>query len=370
MVEKTGFKIKDLLANISPILINPTATSITIGLSRRFFIFRLIKQLARRIEDDPYLNFISVLKSYKILGKILYGTLYELHRDRNKLYFKNFFVDRKLYNLVKDDLEWLYHKDPKYKDIKLTITKRGVIIYDNYKKNDFNVLLTTIHSGTWMRKDIQEKQVLSEEHRLLEEDIATHQIYSNLVLEKGGIWIDNKSSRFACDYNREPARAIYSNRQEKWIDEIWKEDLTQNQRRWLMEGYYEFYFTLGKLIDTYRFNIIFDGHSMKHVEGRPELSFGTKYIPKFYMPVVKMMQRRLSNDGFSPVSLNVPYKGGYILKWLSEQFPDVFICSMEVNKKIYMTKNRKRVLKKKLEKISNCITNIFDIGHDLHENLD
>ena len=105
-----------------------------------------------------------------------------------------------------------------------------------------------------------------------------------------------------------------------------------------MEGYHEFYFTLSRLIDTYRFNIIFDGHSMKDAKGRPEISFGTKYIPKFYMPIVRSMQKKLNNLGYNPVSLNVPYSGGYILQWLNSRFPDIFICSMEVNKRLYMVK--------------------------------
>jgi len=371
MVEKK-FSLRKLFQQVSPILINPGATSITIGLSKRFLIFQLLEKLTKRIEDDPYLNFVSILKNYKVLGKILNGSLHELHRDRNKLYFKNFFVDRRLYDLVKQDLEWLYHKCERTKElsehkhkIKLTITKRGVIVYDNYQQNQFNVLLLTIHSGTWMRKDIQEKQTVNESKRLIEEDIDTHKIYSNLVLEKSGIWIDNKSSRFACDYNRNPGRAIYSNKQEKWIKQIWKEELSEQQRRWLMEGYHEFYFTLGKLIDAYRFNIIFDGHSMKDKKGRPEISFGTKHIPHFYMPIVRSMQRKLINLKYKDVALNKPYFGGYILEWLSSQFPDVFICSLEVNKKLYMVRSRRRVIQKKLKQLSKNITNLFDIEDEI-----
>ena len=349
---------KKIFEQISPILINPTATSVTVGLSKRFFMFQIIKRLTKRIEDDPYLNFISILKSYKVLGRFLNGTIYEFYRDRNKSYFRNFFIDKNLYEIVKSDIELVYDKN---KDIKLTITKRGIIVYDNYKTSSFNVLLMTAHSGIWMPKDIEKKQALSKEDRLLEEDIDTHKIYSSLVLEKGGIWIDNKFSRFACDFNRPPDRAIYSNKSEKWIDEVWREELDEHQRRRLMTGYNEFYFTLGKLIDTYRFNIIFDGHSMKDGKNRPEISFGTKYIPKFYIPIVRSMQRKLINLGYNQVLLNTPYSGGYILEWMNNKFPDIFIFSMEVNKKLYMAKNRKKVLNKKIVELSNNIKNIFDI---------
>ncbi len=349
--------VSKLMSYISPVLINSKSNSVTLSLSKRFVLFQILEKLVRKIEDDPYLNFISVLKNYKVLGKILTGSIYELHRDRNQMYFKNFFADRDLWKLVKDDLEWCYKRN---KNLKITITRNGVVIYDNYKKNDFNVLLFTIHSGVWMPKDISQKQTLSVEQRLLEEDIDTHKIYSGLVLEKGGIWIDNKFSRFACDFNREPERAIYENSQESWIRKVWDKELTIKQRERLMEVYNEFYFTIQKLVDTYRFNIIFDGHSMRHLPGRPEISFGTKYISKFYMPIVNGMRWKLRKMGYE-TALNKPYPGGYILKWIAERFSDLFIFSIEVNKNLYMTKNRKKVLKKKKEKLSNDILQIFDI---------
>ena len=60
------------------------------------------------MEEDPYLNFVSVLKNYKFLGKFLYGDIQEFYKDRNKFYFKKFFQDRSLWQLVKDDMEYLY----------------------------------------------------------------------------------------------------------------------------------------------------------------------------------------------------------------------------------------------------------------------
>jgi len=363
-------KSRELLEKISPIIINPNSTSVTIGLSKRFMIFQLLKRLARRIEDDPFLNYVSILKSYKVLGKFLHGTLYEFYRDSNKMYFKNFFIDKNLYDCVKEDIEWVFKQNEKNKDnIQITITKRGIIVYDNYQKNNFNILLLTIHSGTCMRNDIEKKQSITKEQRYLEEDLDTHKIYGKLVLEKGGIWVDNKASRFECDYNRHPENAIYTNRSERWNKDLWKYELTQHQKKWLMKGYNEFYFTLARLIDAYRFNIIFDGHSMRDGKSRPDISFGTKYIPQFYLPNVKSMQRKLINLGYNSVSLNNPYKGGYILKWLNKKFPDIFICSMEINKKLYMTRDRRKVMKSKLDKLSKNIINIFDIEDEIETKI-
>jgi len=361
LVKPSMIKLRDMIKRISPILITPTTSSITISLSKRFFLFTIMEQVIKRIEDDPYLNFISLLKSYKVLGRILYGTFHEFHRDRNKIYFKNFFVDRSLYNIIKEDLEWLAAKYDDIKDVKMTLTKEGIIIYDNYKKNSFNVLLLTTHSGRWVPEKLEPKIGIPQNIRICEEDIDTNKLYCNLVLEKGGIWIDNKESRFVSDLNRHISRTIYTDKSEEWIDKIWKEKLTESEIKGIHSSYGRFYFTLDRLVEAYRFNIIFDAHSMKDLPGRAAISFGAKYVSKFYMPIVKGMQRKLSSLGYHPVSLNAPYGGGYILKWLNNKFPEIFIFSMEVNKKLYMTKNRRSVVKYKLNKIAKDITKIFDI---------
>jgi len=355
---------KPIIERAMPILINLNSSSITVSMSKRFFLWQMIHNMARTIENDPHLNFVSVLKSYKVLDRVLHGEIEEFYRDRNKFYFKNFFVDDRLWNLVKKDIEWVYKKN---KSVQMTITKNGIIVYHNYNKNNFNILLLTIHSGTWMPEDIQKKQAISERKRFMEEDIDTHKIYGNLVLEKGGIWIDSKFSRFACDFNRAPERCILENDAHNKVRQVWKEELTSFQRKRLNKIYAEFYFTLGHLIDSYRFNIIFDGHSMRDAKGRPDISFGTRYIPNFYMPIVKSMHRKLCKEGYNHVAFNNPYGGGSILKWLNKRFTDIFIFSMEVNKKLYMSRDRKKTVQKRLDKLSVNITKIFDIEEEPDE---
>lgn len=351
-------KIKEILQEISPIMIDADFSSLKISLSKRFLLFQLLQEINNKIEDDPYLNFLSVLRNYKALGPILHGTAYEFFRDKKKFYFKNFFLEKELYQIVKKDIEWVYSLN---KDTKITITKKGLVLYDNYQKNKFNTLLLTVHSGTWMPKKILEKHSWSENQRKTEEDIGIERIYGHLVLKKGGMWIDNKLSRFSVDVNRPLERSIYFKGSETWIKkDIWKKELTQKDIKYLHNSYEEFYFTLGELINAYRFNIIFDGHSMRDGPDRSEISFGTKYIPKFYMPIVKSMQRKLINLGYKTF-LNMPYHGGFILEWLNEKFPDLFIFSIEINKKLYMTKNREIVIDENLEKISKDMTQIFDI---------
>ena len=358
-VRNSSFQeIKRFIKIISPILIRPQKAAINIGLSKDFLLLQFVKSIIKKIEADPYLNFISALKYYKVLGKHIHGPIEEVHRDLNKNYFKHFFESIELYRLVKKDIEWVYARNKK---LRVTINKNGYIIYDNYKKNKFNILLLTIHSGKWMPDEIAIKQMLTDKERIVEEDTDIHKIYSPLVLENAGIWIDNKLSRFACDYNRAPEKAIYINQSEIWLKKLWKKQLSQKQRRKLLDGYNDFYLTLTSLVDSYNFNIIFDGHSMKDASDRAELSFGTKYIPRFYMPVVRSMKEQLTKLGYRDVAFNKPFSGGYILQWLSNKFPNIFICAMEVNKKLYMNKERTTSRTEGINVLSRNIVQIVNI---------
>ena len=352
---------KYLFEMISPILISPTTSSITLSLSKRFMLFNLIKKTAEKIEDEPYLNFISALKYYKILGKFLEGTIYEFYRDRNKAYFRDFFVHDDIYKRIKEDIEYVYKINGK---VNVTITKEGIIIYDNYDKTAFNILLLTVHSGTYVPKEIEKKQNLTKEQRRKEEDVDSDRLYCKLVLEKSGIWIDNKHSRFYCDVNRNMNKCIYTDDNNNNINNFWKEELTKKEINHIHEFYKMFYSILSKLLDSYSFNIIFDAHTMRNSKSRPDISFGTQFIPKFYLPIVKSMKFKIINLGYSKVGINKPYSGGFILKWLSSIYPHRFIFSMEINKKVYMYNNRIKVKERNREKISSDLVNIFDIEEE------
>ena len=321
-------------------------------------LLQLARSAIKKIEEDPYLNFVNELKYYKVFGKLIHGPISEIYRDRNTQYMKHFFESLELYELIKKDIEWVYQRN---KNIKVTINKKGYVIYDNYKKNKFNALLLTIHSGTWVPKDIAERQVISERERMLEEDIDIHKIYSPMVLDRAGIWIDNKLSRFACDYNRSPEKAIYGNASEDFLKNLWKKPISTKQTNRLISGYNDFYLALTSLVNSYHFNVIFDAHSMKDAENRAELSFGTEFIPRFYMPVVRSMKAQLAKLGYKDVAFDKPFKGGYILEWLSHKFPNIFICSLEVNKKLYMDKSRTTSNPEGINTLSKNILQIFKI---------
>ena len=333
----------------------------TLSLRDRFFLFRQIHKLWENIGETPHLNFLSQLRDYQIIGDVLDGDVEHFYKTRNRLWFKNYFEDRELYDMVKKDIEDLY---PKYKGVKLTITHKGIIIFDNYKPNKFNTLLLTIHNGTWVDKEIKENMAMSDRKRFKQEDLGSGQLYSKIVMERGGIWIDCKQSRFMCDFNRSYARAVYANEQERMLRKIWKKELNERQKDIILDSYKHFYYVLSRLVNSYRFNIIFDGHAMCNKDDRPNLSFGTKYAPAFYMPIVYAFRQRLSKLGHTNIKINQPFKGGYILRFLSQKFPDVFVFSMEINKKLYMKPNELTIMKSKINQLSEDLIAMLDIEGD------
>ena len=326
--------------------------------TERLILFRTMRNIFGRVSVNRFPYFVSALKNIGY-RQFMHGDVGKFYKMRNRLVFKNFFYERDLYEMIKADLEEMH---PVHKGIKLALSRNGVMVYDNYKNRQFNTLLLTNHAGTWVPKMFEEKMQLTKMDRLREEDLDSDKIYSNLVLEKGGIWINSKLSRFVCDYNRSQRGCIYFQEREKWLKkQLWKESFTKSEINRIHSWHSEYYNVLFKVLETYRFNIVYDGHTMKDKPGRPMMSFGTRYVPSFYMPIVRKLRGRLLGMGYSPIYLNKPYKGGFVLRWLSSMYPSKFIFSMEINKKLYTNKSRTRSQKGKLNKIKGDITGLFEI---------
>ena len=133
-----------------------------LSLKNRFLMHEMSYAINTLTERDPFFTLIALLKKESKVGRIIYGTIEDLHKERNRKSFKNFFFDQKLYNLVKTDIEAMFEKKP---DLQIIINRYGLMIYLNYKKNLFNVLLLTIHSGTWLPESIYKSMTLKKEFR-------------------------------------------------------------------------------------------------------------------------------------------------------------------------------------------------------------
>ena len=90
------------------------------------------------IERDPFYLLIALLQKESKVGRILYGTVEDLHKIRNRASFKKFFFDNKLYSLVKNDLEDIFKIKP---DLQIIINRYGLMIYLNYKKKPFQHII-------------------------------------------------------------------------------------------------------------------------------------------------------------------------------------------------------------------------------------
>lgn len=354
-------KITSLIERLTPLNIKTGTDNIKLSFSNRFILLQILKNLERRIGTDPFLNLISVMKKDKVFGRVISGDIKEVYLDRKSFFFKSFFNDKEIYKKVREDLEDVYSE---YKEIRVIITKTGIVIYDNYNPYKFNILLLTAHNGNYVPDDVEKKMNLTPKERFKEEDVDTGKIYRNIVLKQGGMWIDNKCSKFYCDLNRKMNRCIYEKDHGNNVENLWKNELSEKQRNKIYNFYKQFYSLLTRLLESYQFNVIFDGHSMKNMGSRPNLSIGTHFIPKFYLPIVSSIKRKITSLGYEKLGINNPYGGGYILEWLSIKFPSVFIFSMEINKRLYMTKDRLKVKIKNEEKLSLDLVNIFDISEE------
>lgn len=76
---------------------------------------------------------------------------------------------------------------------------------------------------------------------------------------------------------------------------------------------------------------------MRHEKTRPSISFGTHYIPKFYLPIVASLKKKIMSMGYE---------------------------SCGINKKIYLYPDRLKTKPKNIEKISNDLVKIFDIQEE------
>jgi len=328
--------------------------------------FNKFSLLKEALEHNPHNQFVTLLNTLSQSENVLDGTVSYFYKHRDDIWFKLFFRDEALHALVVRELEYQFKHNP---DVKLTLTPRGIMIFDNYKPNKFNILLLTIHNGTWVESYVQEKMLWQAEKRYLEEDVETNKLYSSLVFKYGGIWVENKQSRFMCDFNRSKDKAIYDDSSEKWLSSLWAEPLSGSISRRIMKSYAQFYLMLSKIVEVYNFNIIFDAHSMRNKKSRPDISFGIAHSPEFYIPIVLQMQAHLRKELSRSVEINKPYKGGYILEWLEERYPNRFIFSMEINKRLYMNRKHDKPSTEKIINISSILENLFDFSSILPSHI-
>jgi N-formylglutamate amidohydrolase len=349
-----------------PLLVRFSSSGVSINLSKRFILFDLLKGLNEHLEEKPFLNLVSFIRYENIYERFVYGKIKTVYDKLKRNPFKKYFISKHIHSRILSDLNEVMKINDK---IDVIIFSTGIIIYDNYQENNFNVLLLTLHGGEDMPDKISKKVVSDHIPRKREEDIHSDKLYRKIVLKQGGVWIDNKISRFFCDLNRDENSCIHQNNSDM-INYLWSEELSSKDEDFIYNFYENFYALLEQIFNFYKFNIVFDGHTMRNAADRPNISFGTHYIPKFYLPVVSGIKKKMHSMGYSDIGINKPYEGGFILNWISQKYPSTFIFSMEINKKLYLYSDRIRPKPNNIEKLSDDLIKIFDIQEEEGYRLD
>jgi N-formylglutamate amidohydrolase len=210
---------------------------------------------------------------------------------------------------------------------------------------------TAIHHGHLIRKEIQDRSALTAAERLREEDP-----YTGEWTTVAGTRVVVRRSRFEVDLNRPREKAVYREPGDAWGLNLWKEPLTPEMVDRSLALYDSFYAELEQILKkkvaAYGRFVLFDLHSYNHrrsgpdgppaaPEENPEVNLGTGNVDREqWGPVVEAFLSALGRFDFGGRNLdvreNVKFRGGYLSRWIQEQFPGSG-CALAVEfKKFFM----------------------------------
>ncbi len=198
------------------------------------------------------------------------------------------------------------------------------------------LVATAIHHGHTIREELRARSALAESERLREEDPFTGE-WTTVADTRVVV----HQSRFEVDLNRPPEKAVYLRPEDAWGLNLWKEPLEPEMVDRSLSLYDSFYAELRQLLKKKekshgRF-VLFDLHSYNHrragpdgppaaQEENPEVNVGTGNLDRErWGPVVDSFMSALRGFDFGgrhlDVRENVKFRGGYLSKWVQENFP-------------------------------------------------
>lgn len=138
-------------------------------------------------------------------------------------------------------------------------------------------ICTAIHDGHRVRDEIIENCALSEDERYFEEDPYTGEFINNMP-----VTVIACDSRYEYDLNRGPDTAIY---EEAWGKVVWKEPLTEAQKKDSLEKHNRFYRVMRALyrsvLDQHGACLVYDIHSYNYKrkgDDAPAFNIGTEQL--------------------------------------------------------------------------------------------
>ena len=213
------------------------------------------------------------------------------------------------------------------------------------------LVATAIHDGHAIREQLQDRCALSESQRLREEDPFTGE-WTTVA----GTRVVARRSRFEVDLNRPREKAVYRQPEDAWGLNLWREPLTPEMVDRSLALYDSFYAELKPLlqkkVESHGRFVVFDLHSYNHRRGgpeappaapreNPEVNVGTGNMDRrSWAPVVDAFLSALGGFDFRgrhlDVRENVKFRGGYLSKWVQQEFPGAG-CALAIEfKKFFM----------------------------------
>ncbi len=200
-----------------------------------------------------------------------------------------------------------------------------------------------IHNGHQLRTALQKRCLLSDFERWYEEDPLTADFIAAFP-----ITIIANDSRYEYDLNREPAACIYDL---AWNKPVWKEPLTEAQRKFSLRKHRNFYRVvhclITKLESLFGAAVVYDIHSYNYKRydlPMPVFNIGAERIDmKKFGFYVQGWKKQLSTIRIpnieNAVAINDIFKGhGYLLKYIISHFKNTLVLATEI-KKIYCDEN-------------------------------
>lgn len=216
------------------------------------------------------------------------------------------------------------------------------------------VLVTSVHSGSYVSPSVDQIILIPQQARFVEEDP-----YTDRFMAIGGVGLACRYSRFEFDLNRPKEKTVYQGPAEAWGLTPWGSQ--DDYQRVLCDGqrkHGEFYEIMRDVIEVMGARhgklLHLNLHSFNHRRvDDPAICISTEIIPKIWSDAVAgfMTTLRLATQdpkytgtllrpwgSVDAVRENYPFGGGFLSQWISDQFMQS-VCSIQVefNKCTFMT---------------------------------
>lgn len=207
----------------------------------------------------------------------------------------------------------------------------------------------SMHSGHRVRDEILDMLSISEADRFREEDPFMDRFISGFPIR-----ITGRDSRFEYDLNRNPYQAIYDFDKPTWGLQVWKQEVTEEQRRQSIRKHREFHALLEMvcrfLLTQNRHALLLDLHSycykretrrVWYEDERPEINIGTGAVnQEIFGPAIACfkqgLHRTIIHGHKLRISENEIFLGGYLSRHLSRIYHEQMLVLALEYKKIFM----------------------------------